>query len=451
MAQRTAAAARRRTEGEAGASEDRRKLTTLLRISNSLAQEVRLQPLLELMVAEVAAAMRAERSTLFLVDPHHPGELVSRVAAPVEQEIRIRFGEGIAGATAESRKAINVSDAYRDARFNPAFDRASRFRTRSLLSMPVVDPDGTLIGVIQALNQKDGRFTAADEEFLGAICGHLGVALKRAAMVDALLAAQIVNQSLEVAREIQAGLLPTDFSALPNHGAVEVFASLTPAYDVGGDLYDIFALDADRICFMIGDVSGKGIPAALFMAMARTAFKMSALAAPESAGFALRQVNQFLYESNPRQMFVTALAGILDLRTGAVEYADAGHEPPFVVSPAGRAARIHKTGGIVLGLLPGQEFATGRLRLQPGETLVLFTDGVTEAMNGEQEFFGVQRARKALAAAGPRAGSQAIATSLLEGVRKFAGDGRPSDDVTVLAIQFRGRRAAQARRPPHGR
>lgn len=445
MAQRTAVA-RGRAAAEPGASEDRRKLTTLLRIAKSLAQEVRLQPLLELMVAEVAAAMRAERSTLFLVDPHHPGELVSRVAAPVVQEIRVRFGEGIAGATAESRKAIHVPDAYRDARFNPAFDRASRFRTRSLLSMPILDPDGTLIGVIQTLNQKDGRFTPADEQFLEAICGHLGVALKRAAMVDALLAAQMVNQSLAVAREIQAGLVPTDFSALPNHGAVEVFASLTPAYDVGGDLYDIFALDPDRICFMIGDVSGKGIPAALFMAMARTAFKMSALAAPESAAFALRQVNQFLYESNPRQMFVTALAGILDLRTGDVEYADAGHEPPFVISAAGRAMRIEKVGGIVLGLMPGQEFATGRLRLKPGETLVLFTDGVTEAMNGGQEFFGVERAQKALAAAGPRAASKAIATALLAAVRRFTGDGPPSDDLTVLAIQFRGRPRPVAKR-----
>ncbi|MGH9535364.1 MAG: PP2C family protein-serine/threonine phosphatase [Terriglobales bacterium] len=437
-----AVAAGKGAQGKAAeGAEDRRKLATLLRIAKSLAQEIRLQPLLELMVAEVAAAMQAERSTLFLVDPRHPSELVSRVAAPVEQEIRVRIGEGIAGATAESRTAINVADAYRDARFNPAFDRASRFRTRSLLSMPILDPDGVLIGVVQALNRQEGRFTPADEQFLEAICGQLGIALKRAAMVDALLVARMVNQSLEVAREIQAGLVPTDFSALPNHGAVEVFASLTPAYDVGGDLYDVFALDADRVCFMIGDVSGKGIPAALFMAMARTAFKMSALAAPESAAFALRQVNQFLYESNPRQMFVTALAGILDLRSGAVEYADAGHEPPFLVRASGTPARVEKEGGIVLGLIPGQEFTTGRLQLRPGDTLVMFTDGVTEAMNGHQEFFGVERAEQALAEAGPRAGSQAIATALLDGVRRFAGDCPPSDDVTVLAIQYRGRRA----------
>lgn len=419
-------------------SEDRRKLATLLRISKSLAQEIQLQPLLELIVAEVAAAMQAERSTLFLVDPRQPKELVSRVAAPVAQEIRVRFGDGIAGATAESRQAINVPDAYHDPRFNPASDRASRFRTRSLLSMPILDPDGLLIGVVQALNQRDGRFTAADERFLEAICDHLGIALKRAAMVDALLAARIVHESLAVAREIQTGLLPNDFSALPNGGAVDVYASLAPAYDVGGDLYDVFALDANRLCFMIGDVSGKGIPAALFMAMARTAFKMSALAAPESAGFALRQVNQFLYESNPRSMFVTALAGILDLRTGAVEYADAGHEPPFLIGASGPPRRLEKEGGIVLGLLPGQEFATGRWQLHPGETLVLFTDGVTEAMNARDEFFGLERVTAALAGADPRAASSAIAATLLAGVRAFAGDGRPSDDVTVLAIQYRG-------------
>lgn len=424
------------------ASDDRRKLATLLRVAKSLAQEVRLQPLLELMVAEVSAAMQAERSTLFLVDPRRPSELVSRVAAPVEQEIRVHIGEGIVGATAETRKAINIPDAYRDMRFNPAFDRISRFRTRSLLSMPILDPDGVLIGVVQALNQKSGRFSSSDAQFLEAICGHLGIALKRAAMVDALVVARMVNQSLETAREIQAGLVPADFSGLPSQGAVDVFASLTPAYNVGGDLYDVFPLDEDRICFVIGDVSGKGIPAALFMAMARTAFKMSALAAPESAAFVLRQVNEFLCESNPRQMFVTALAGILDVRTGAVEYADAGHEPPFLISAAGRPARVEKVGGIVLGLLPGQEYTVGRLQLERGETLVLFTDGVTEAMDGGQDFFGVERTEQALAQAGAGAGSRAIVTRLLDAVRDFEGDNRPSDDVTVLALQYRGRRRA---------
>src|SRR5208282_6417216 len=117
---------------------------------------------------------------------------------------------------------------------------------------------------------------------------------------------------------IQMGLVPHDFPALPEFKEVDIFATIIPTYDVGGDLYDFFPLDKDRICFIIGDVSDKGIPAALFMAMTRTAFKMSAIASPDAIGPTMARVNQFLCESNPQQMFVTALAGILDLRTGQV-------------------------------------------------------------------------------------------------------------------------------------
>jgi len=418
---------------------DRRKLETLLRIAKALALEVRLQPLLQLMVAEVASAMQAERSTLFLADARAPRELLSRVSAPVEQEIRIPFGSGVAGATAETRQAINLADAYADPRFNPAFDRASGFRTRSLLSMPILDQEGGLLGVVQALNKQSGAFTAADEQFLEAICVHLGMALQRAAAVDALLAAQALQQSLEVAREIQAGLLPQSFPAPADTGGVDIFASLTPVYDVGGDLYDFFLLDPYHLCFMIGDVSGKGIPAALFMAMARTAFKMAALASPQSIGRALGEVNRFLCANNTRYMFVTALAGVLDVRTGAVTYADAGHEPPLIVAANGEAERVEKVGGMVLGLMPEQEYATGSLHLRAGDTLVLYTDGVTEAMRDDGGFFGLEAAARALSRAGSGASSQALVGALLAGLEEFVAGFRPSDDVTLLAIQYRGR------------
>lgn len=420
-------------------SDDRRKLETLLRISQSLGREVTLPPLLHLIAAEVTAAMQAERCTLFLVDPERPGELVSRVAIPVEQELRVAFGVGIAGTTAQTQQTINVADAYRDPRFNPSFDRATGFQTRSLLSAPILDQEGALVGVVQVLNRRDGAFSAADQLFLEAICVHLGIAIRRAAMVDALVQARTLLQSLEVAREIQRGFVPRDFPAVAHPRGVDVFATLKPTYDVGGDLYDFFALDQDRVCFIIGDVSGKGIPAALFMAMARTAFKISAQAARGSVATVLEHVNQFLYESNPQQLFVTALAGILDVRSGRVEYADAGHEPPFLVSGAGRARRVEKEGGIVLGLLPERTYSAGTIEMQPGDTLVLFTDGVSEAMNDRQEFFGSEATAAALEATPPGAACEALVASLLDRIGAFAAGAPQSDDIAVLAIQYRGR------------
>ena len=423
-------------------SDDHRKLGILLRISKSLGLEITLDPLLKLIVAEVTAAMQAERTTLFLVDRKKPDQLVSRVAEGVDaKEIRVLVGFGIAGTTAKIRQTINIPDAYNDSRFNPAFDKSSGFRTRSILSMPIIDQSGGLIGVVQVLNKKGGAFTKEDEEFLDAICVHLGIALKRAEMVDAYLQSQIVTKSLELAREIQMGLVPKDFPALPEFKEVDIFATIIPTFEVGGDLYDFFPLDKDRLCFIIGDVSDKGVPAALFMAMARTAFKMSAIASPESIGLTMARVNQFLCESNPQQMFVTALAGILDLRTGQVEYADAGHEPPFIVQPSGAVRMVDKVGGIVLGFIPGQEFTSGTMQLNPGDTLVLYTDGVTEAMNVDHELFGAEAIEKTLSQTGQPADSEAIINALLEDVRVFVGEAQQHDDITMLVIQYRGRGA----------
>jgi len=359
---------------------------------------------------------------------------------PSVREIRVSFEFGIAGKTAETRQTINIPDAYKDSRFNPAVDASTGFRTRSILSAPIVDQSDRLVGVVQVLNKKGGgAFTTEDEQFLHAICVHLGIALKRAEMVEAYLQTQIVTKSLELAREIQMGLIPQgDFSAL-EFKEVDIFATIIPALEVGGDLYDYFPLDKDRICFIIGDVSDKGIPAALFMAMARTAFKMAAVAAPESIALTMDRVNQFLCESNPQGMFVTAFAGILDLRTGRVDYVDAGHEPPFILQRDGAVLRVPKAGGIVLGFLPSHEFGGGTLHLNPGDALVLYTDGITEAMNTGHQLFGADAIETTLSRAGQAAGSERVIHALLEDLRVHVGEAEQSDDITMLVIRYLGR------------
>jgi serine phosphatase RsbU (regulator of sigma subunit) len=417
--------------------EERRKLQTLLTVAESLGREIQLDALLKLMVAEVTGAMRAERTTLFLVDRRKPDELVSRVAEGA-QEIRVPFGVGIAGATARSRATINVPDAYQDSRFNQSFDKLSGFRTRNILSTPLMSQGGRLLGVVQVLNKKNGvTFTRDDERFLDSICVHLAIALERAEMVEAYLQTQIMAKSLELAREIQMGLVPRDFPALQEFPEVDVFAAIVPALDVGGDLYDFFSLDQDRICFIIGDVSDKGVPAALFMALVRTAFKMAAIAAPESIVLTMIRVNQVVCESNPQQMFVTAFAGILDLRNGHVDYVDAGHEPPLVRGADGSVQKLDKAGNIVLGLMPEYPFSGGGLDLARGDNLVLYTDGATEAMNAAHEPYGADRMENSVSQAGASAAS--VIEVLLDDIRGHAGEARQSDDITLLAIRYLGR------------
>jgi sigma-B regulation protein RsbU (phosphoserine phosphatase) len=357
------------------------------------------------------------------------------------REIRVRFGVGIAGGTAAGRKTINLPDAYQDSRFSPAWDVASGFRTRAVLSTPVIGQNGRLLGVVQALNSKSaGAFTPEDERFLDSICVHFAIALERAEMVEKHLESLIVAKSLELARQIQMGLVPGNLSDLSDSRDVDLFATIVPALEVGGDLYDFFPLDEDRICFIHGDVSSKGIPAALFMVMVRTAFRMTATAAPESLALTINRVNQSLCESNPQGMFVTALAGILDLRTGCVEYVDCGHEPPFIMQADGTVRRLDKRGNIVLGLFPGYEYAAGELQLKPGDNLLLYTDGVTEAMNTRNEPFGETAIATTLSRTGPGADSEKVIRALLEDVRIHAAEARQSDDIAMLSIRFLGGR-----------
>ena len=199
-----------------GVSDGDRKLEILLDISKSLGEEIQLDRLLTIMVSEVTAAMQAERSSLLLFD-EDSRELVSKVAEGMEtKEIRVPLGVGIAGATAQTRSMINVPDAYRDPRFNPDYDKKSGFHSRSILSAPIANQKGRLMGVVQVLNKTSGdAFTAEDEAFLGAICVHLGLALERAELVESYVQAQKFQQSLRLARDIQMGLLPNKFPAFP--------------------------------------------------------------------------------------------------------------------------------------------------------------------------------------------------------------------------------------------
>lgn len=435
----TDAAPQQQTETVAKLSDERRKLEILLNISRSLGKELQLDPLFTVIVPEVTNAMEAERSSLLLYDAAR-SELYSKVAEGMStREIRVGIGTGIAGATAQTRSIINIPDAYQDPRFNSSYDRASGFHTRSILSAPVLSQNGNLLGIVQVLNKKNAAsFTEADERFLEAICIHVGIAIERAAMVADYLQSQLLRESLQLARDIQMGLVPRTFPAFPDIPAVDIFAAIDPALNVGGDLYDYFALDSNRICFIIGDVSDKGIPAALFMAMVRTAFRMGALAVDQPIDVTLGKLNTFLCDSNSSQMFVTVFAGILDLRTGLIQYADGGHELPFVVSKTGEVRVIDKIGGLALGFIPDYVFHSGSIQLEPGESLFIYTDGVTEAMNPAHELFGAERIHENLALTPPGASAQTMTEDLLVAVKAFVNGAPQSDDITVVMIRWVG-------------
>ncbi|RAK63040.1 PP2C family protein-serine/threonine phosphatase [Phenylobacterium kunshanense] len=256
-------------------------------------------------------------------------------------------------------------------------------------------------------------------------------------MEAATAARERVEGELSAARDIQVGMLPRTFPPFPQRRDIDVYALLESAKQVGGDLYDYVLVDRDRLFFVVGDVSGKGVPAALFMAMTTTLFKATALSgqAPDEV---MARVNAELARDNAAEMFVTAFCGVLDLRTGAVAYSDGGHEAPFVRRADGRVERLPKLKGMALGVIDEATFETGNFRLEAGDALVLFTDGVSEATNAEDALFTTARIEAALASARREPGARDLAEGLAEDVRVFVGATPQSDDIAILVVRYEG-------------
>jgi sigma-B regulation protein RsbU (phosphoserine phosphatase) len=252
---------------------------------------------------------------------------------------------------------------------------------------------------------------------------------------ETTVAKERLESELKVARRIQADMLPRGTAGGPDEG-FELAALLEPARAVGGDLFNYF-LEGNRVFFLVGDVSGKGVPAALFMARTKTLFE--ALAAHEAdPGAILSAANHNLCTDNDAGMFVTAVCGVLDVSTGELAFALAGHDPPILVPAEGASGPLEVEGGRVLGLIEASEYPVNRLRLGHRDALVMYTDGVSEAQDGDGGFFEIDRIVESAKAHRHEAASSMTA-AILEAVRRFAGATPQSDDITLMTLRFLSR------------
>jgi len=268
---------------------------------------------------------------------------------------------------------------------------------------------------------------------------NMKVALKEyiAHLAETTAAKERYESELKIARTIQMSFLPKTFPPFPEYAEFDIYATLVPAKEVGGDLYDFFLLDGDHLFFSIGDVSGKGVPAALFMAAAKTLMKGTASRemAPSEI---LSKVNHELCLENDSMMFVTVFCGILNFRTGEVRYSNAGHNPPLVLKPGRPPEWLPLPEGFLLGAMEDSPYETRQILLAPGDTLLLYTDGVTEAMNGDKLFYEERRLVRVTEEHGQTPPEELVG-EVLRSVRAFAGSEPQSDDITMLALSFRGR------------
>lgn len=246
-----------------------------------------------------------------------------------------------------------------------------------------------------------------------------------------------IGAELSVATHIQASMLPCIFPAFPNRREFDIYATMTPAKEVGGDFYDFFLVDDDHLAVVIADVSGKGVPAALFMVIAKTLIKDHTQSGkpPEEV---FTEVNRQLCEANDENLFVTAWMGVLEISTGKLVYVNAGHNSPVIGRKNGETEFLRSRPGFVLAGLDFTKYRAGSLELMPGDLLYLYTDGVTEAMNTAQELYGEERLKRTLDA-NVSAAPEEIFKAVKKDLDDFVADAPQFDDITMLAMRYLGR------------
>ena len=257
-----------------------------------------------------------------------------------------------------------------------------------------------------------------------------------AKLTETTAAKERIESELKIASEIQMGILPKKFPPFPDRTEFDIFATIKPAKEVGGDFYDFFFIDQNHLCFVIADVSGKGIPAALFMAVTRTLIK--AKATPNlSSGELLTKVNEELCIGNDSNMFVTIFCGILNTKTGEILYTNAGHNPPLIIQDGGKVKWLEVESNIFIGAMEQVNYKTDRIVLHTGDALFMYTDGVTEAMNESEEQFTSERLEKEIIALQEKP-VQEIVAGIMKQIISFAHSAPQSDDITMMGIEFKG-------------
>jgi len=418
-----------------------RRLRTVVEISNKVTNQLDMDALLdEIMNSLFRVFPQADRGFIMLKrddaeDEINADNLVSKVSKHRDRDKAgaITISRRVIDEVVTHRIAILTADAMDDDRFAGAMS-VMNFQIRSMMCAPLIANE-KLLGIIHIDTiRQDKRFTMDDLDLLTGVANQTAFAVANADMHQRLMRQQRIERDLQLARQVQESFLPSGTPEIPG---VDLVATYRSALEVGGDFYDFIMMNDGRLAVAVGDVAGKGVPAALLMA--RMSSDMRVLGLNEAdAGSVLTKLNARLVAASVESSFVTVIFTIYDPKTRMLAIANAAHCLPVLRrGSTGEVLELDEAGGFPLGALDDSEYEQSAFQLTPGDVITMFSDGVTEAMNAKKELYGTKRALAAIAR--PARSARDVMSNLLQDVQRHVGDTPQSDDLTIVAIGVKER------------
>ncbi len=401
---------------------------TLLEVEKSLSSSLDLDEVLELILDSLMKVVKYDAAAIFLIDKKK--QQIEHIKArgfdpALEPDLQLKMGQGLAGWAAQKQKSLIVPNVKEDHRYIEA-----RVETQSGMVVPIISNE-RIIGVFSIENNKLDAYGEDDLELLDAFASLAAISIERAREHREILEKRKLEDEISIARRIQKTFLPKEHKAMPGF---DISGINIPSEKVGGDYYDFIPIIENQVGIAIGDVSGKGIPAALIMASFR-----ASLIAEIRNNYAIRsimfKVNNLLFESTESDIYVTAVYGVLDTKNRIFTFTNAGHNAPIFRHSDGRMEYLIE-GGVVLGSFENSEYEARPLSLDSGDIIVFYTDGVTEAKNEEEEEFGTKRLKQVINNSCHLSAPE-IQSKIHQAVENFTGNLPQADDLTMIVIKVR--------------
>jgi sigma-B regulation protein RsbU (phosphoserine phosphatase) len=407
------------------------RLALLYYLSQTFNSSLDLDDVLNKVIDEIISVLHAERG--FVVLCERGNELVFRAARGMGHttidDPQLQISRGIVNQAIQDGKPVLTSNAQMDSRFSGR-QSVNILGLTSILCAPLMVRDRSLGAVYVENRLQAGIFSEDDLDLLGAISSTAAIAIENARLYQVAVEKGRMERELQLARQVQSSFIPGESPRIPGW---EIAAAWIPAREVAGDFYDFFQSDGGRLNVVIADVADKGMPAALFMANCRSALRATMLQAA-SITEGITNVNRAVCADSTSGMFLTLFYAQIDPKTGQIDFVNGGHNPPLLYRRNGSPpAELNRT-GMALGVEPGAPYQAGALRLGAGDTLLLYTDGLTDAINSQEAEFGLPRLLEA-AASCRQDSAQGVVDWIVSTINDFTGSAEPFDDITLVVIK----------------